>query len=72
MKKSSERPVVSQLPDKNEKDWKHIKESFLSSLNEEITNEKLQMTFCKEWSAEYEYRLKTLQGLYLTKESYGR
>jgi hypothetical protein len=41
-------------------------------LQEDITNEKLQLSFCSPGSAEYEARTKNLQALYKIKENYGR
>jgi hypothetical protein len=72
MKKSTERPIISALPPKEEKDWLFIRQSFLSSLEVDITNARLQLSFAKEWTVVYEERFKDLQALYRIKENYGK
>ena len=52
--------------------WLAIQQSFMAGLQEDITNEKLQLSFCEPWSPEYEYRTKNLQALYHVKETYGK
>ena len=49
-----------------------IKHGFMVSLQEDITNAKVQLTFATEGTKEHEERLKDLQALFRIKENYGK
>ena len=70
--KTKERPLVAPLPPKDAKEREDIRRSFFSQLTQEITNAKLQLSFCSPESGAFEYWTKELQNLFKQKSEYGK
>lgn len=51
--------------------WKGIREDFLSGIQKDIVNAKLQLSFSVPDSAQYRYWSDELKSLYKQKENYG-
>ncbi len=72
-KKTKESPIKVDERSKDEIErWIQMRNMFMTTLTEEITHHKLQMTFCSPESAECAWHAEYLKILYKQKETYGQ